>query len=343
MKAARLYGIDDIRFEDIPVPSVGPGEVLIKTRAALICGTDVRMLRNGAKVSPLTLGHEIAGEIVELGRDVRNYKVGMSVAVAPNYGCGICDECVAGRSQNCVTLRALGVHDDGGFAEYVRVPAAAVAQGNISPIEGDVSFEEAAIAEPLSCVYNSFERVRFQPGESVVIVGAGPIGLLHAKVYKLAGAGLVAINDVNEGRLAACAALESSFAMVGPDSPEAKVLELTRGKGADVVVAAASNPAVQQLAFRLAALNGRVIFFGGLPAGKETVALDTNIIHYKQITVTGTSRQSLAQYRKCLDLIGRRLVDVHGVITKTWPLEKVSDAMGAAARGEGLKSGFVMS
>jgi L-iditol 2-dehydrogenase len=342
MKAARLHGIDDLRVEEVTVPSIGPGEVLLKTRAALICGTDVRMLRNGAKVSPLTLGHEIAGVIAEVGRDVRNYKQGMRVAVAPNYGCGVCDECVAGRIQNCSTLRALGIHDDGGFAEYVRVPAAAVIQGNVCPIEGDVSFEEAAVAEPLSCVYNSFERVRFQPGESVVVIGAGPIGLLHAKVYKLAGAGLIAINDVNEGRLTACAALEPSFAMIGPDKPEDRVRELTRGRGADVVVAAASNPAVQQLAFRLAALNGRVIFFGGLPAGKEMVSLDTNIIHYKQITVTGTSRQSLTQYRKCLDLVGRRLIDARGVITGRWSLDQAADAMGAAVRGEGLKSGFVM-
>jgi L-iditol 2-dehydrogenase len=342
MKAARLHGIDDLRVEELPVPSIGPGEVLLRTRAALICGTDVRMLKNGAKVSPLTLGHEIAGEIAEVGREVRNYKPGIRMAVAPNYGCGTCDECVSGRGQNCATLRALGIHDDGGFAEYVRVPAAAVAQGNLCPIEEGISFAEAAIAEPLSCVYNSFERVRFQPGETVVVIGAGPIGLLHAKLYKLAGAGLVIINDVNEGRLAACAALEPAFAMVGAEGAVERIMELTRGKGADVVVAAASSPSVQQLSFRLAALNGRVVFFGGLPAGKESVSLDTNVIHYKQITVTGTSRQTLAQYRKCLELVGRRLIDARGVITGTWPLDRAAEAMGASVRGEGLKSGFVM-
>lgn len=342
MKAARLFGIDDIRTTEVPKPDIGPGEVLVRVRAALICGTDVRMLRNGAKVSPLTLGHEIAGEIAEVGRDVRNYQAGMRVAVAPNYGCGTCDECVSGRSQNCSKLRALGIHDDGGFAEYVRVPAAAVLQGNISPVEDSVGFPEAAIAEPLSCVYNSFERVRFQAGETVIVIGGGPIGLLHAKLYKLAGAGLVVINDMNEGRLEACAALEPSFSLVGAESPVERMMELTQGKGADVVVAAASSPAVQQLSFRLAALNGRVIFFGGLPAGKENVPLDTNVIHYKQITVTGTSRQSLAQYRRSLDLIGRGLIDVRGVITGVWGLDRAAEAMGAAVRGEGLKSGFVM-
>ena len=342
MKATRLFGIDDLRTVELPLPTIGAGEALVRVRAALICGTDVRMFKNGAKVLPLTLGHELAGEIEEVGRDVRAYKAGMRVAVAPNYGCGVCDQCVAGQTQNCPDLRALGIHDDGGFAEYVRVPALAVAQGNISPIDEALGFAEAAIAEPLSCVYNSFERAHFKPGESVIVLGAGPVGLLHAKLYKLAGAGLVMMSDVNADRLAACVADEPSFVAVPSEGAKERVMELTGGAGADLVITAASVAAVQQLSFDLVALNGRVIFFGGLPAGKEIVGLDTNVIHYKQITVTGTSRQSLAQYRACLGLIGRRLIDVSSVITRTWPLEAATEAFGAALRGEGLKSGFVM-
>jgi L-iditol 2-dehydrogenase len=333
MKAVRLFGIDDLRVVDVPVPEIGSGDVLVRVRAALICGTDVRMLKNGAKVSPLTLGHELSGEIAEVGRGVIGYKPGLRVAVAPNYGCGVCDQCVSGLGQNCSTLRALGIHDDGGFAEYIRVPAFAVAQGNLSPIEDGVSFAAAAIAEPLSCVYNSFERARLKLGESVIVIGAGPIGLLHAKLYKLAGAGLVMMSDVNAERLAACIKDEPSFVAVPSEGVKDRVMELTRGAGADVVITAA---------FGLAALNGRVIFFGGLPAGKEAVALDTNVIHYKQITVTGTSRQSLAQYRACLNLIARGLIDVSSVITRTWPLDGAAAAFGAAVRGEGLKSGFIM-
>jgi L-iditol 2-dehydrogenase len=342
MKAARPYGIDDLRVVDAPVPEIGKGEVLVRVRAALICGTDVRMLKNGAKVSPLTLGHELAGEIADMGSEVKGYSRGMRVAVAPNYGCGVCDACVSGQGQNCSALRALGIHDDGGFAEYARVPALAVAQGNLSPIEDGVSFAHAAIAEPLSCVYNSFERARLRPGESVIVIGAGPIGLLHAKLYKLAGAGLVMMSDVNAERLAACIKDEPSFVAVPAEGAKERVMQLTKGAGADVVITAASVPAVQQLSFGLAAMNGRVIFFGGLPAGKELVALDTNVIHYKQITVTGTSRQSLAQYRACLGLIARGLIDVGSVITGTWPLSGAAEAFASAVRGEGLKSGFVM-
>jgi L-iditol 2-dehydrogenase len=342
MKAVKLHGIDDLRVVDTPVPEIGNGEVLIRVRAALICGTDVRMLKNGAKVTPITLGHEFAGVIENVGHDVKGYRPGMRVAVAPNYGCGVCDQCVSGRTQDCVSLRALGIHDEGGFAEYVRVPALAVAQGNISLIHDRTSFAEAAITEPLSAVYNSFERVHFKPGESVMVIGAGPIGLLHAKLYKLAGAGLVMMSDVNADRLAACIKSEPSFVAVPSATAKERVMELTHGSGADVVITAASVPAVQQLSFSLVALNGRVIFFGGLPAGKEIVGLDTNVIHYKQITVTGTSRQSLAQFRACINLIDRGLIDVRPVITGTWPLEKAAEAFGAAVRGEGLKSGFMI-
>ncbi len=340
MKAARLYGKDELRVEAIPEPSLGEGEILVKVRAAMICGTDVRMLKNGSKVMPVTLGHELAGVIAELGAAVRGYQRGQPVAIAPNYGCGVCDSCVSGQGQHCPDLKAIGIHVDGGFAEYVRVPAPAVAQGNVCPIPEGLSFAEAALAEPLSCVYNSFERAHMVPGDSVLIVGAGPIGLLHAKLYRLAGAGQVLIHDLNEQRLADCARHDPGFVTVGADRPKERVLELTRGRGADVIVTAASSAAAQQLAFELAALDGRVIFFGGLPAGKEVVGLDTNVIHYKQITVTGTTRQSLAQYRRCLALLGSGRLAVKGVITATYPLEQASEAFAAAARGEGLKSGF---
>ncbi len=345
MKAVRLYGPGDLRVIELPVPEIGDGEILVRVKAALICGTDIRMWKNGSGVMPVTLGHEMAGTIERIGVSVRGYYVGQAVAVAPNFGCGTCDACVAGAGQHCPQLKALGIHLDGGFAEFLRVPAAAVAQGNVAPIEvgRGTSFPEAALAEPLSCVYNSFERAHLKPGDSVLVIGAGPIGLLHAKLYALAGAGLVMIHDLNEGRLEACATQDPRFVAIGRDGVAERVGELTRGRGADVIVTAASSAAAQALSFSLAALDARVIFFGGLAAGKEVVGLDTNVIHYKQITVTGTTRQSLPQYRRCLGLICGGTLPVAGVITASYPLEDAALAFEAAARGEGLKSGFLMS
>ncbi|MEN6363752.1 MAG: alcohol dehydrogenase catalytic domain-containing protein [Rectinema sp.] len=341
MKAVRLFGQDDLRVVSVPVPEIGDSEILVKTGAAMICGTDVRMHRNGNSILPITLGHEFAGTVAAVGSRVTGYREGMRVAVAPNYGCGVCDWCVAGQTQNCVDLQALGIHIDGGFAEYVRIPAQAVAQGNVCPIGDDLSFAHAALAEPFSCVYNSFERSRLQPGETVVVIGAGPIGLLHAKLYRAAGAGMVIINDMNEARLAACRKEDPFFETVNGENAKGKIMALTRGRGANVVVTAASAPATQQLAFELPAVNGRVIFFGGLPKDREIVPLNTNVIHYRQITVTGTSRQSLGQYRKCLELIRLGLVDVRGVITAEYGLDDAAKAFDDAAKGVGLKTGFV--
>lgn len=343
MKAARLGGKDDLRVVSVPDPALGPGEILVRVRTALICGTDLRMLKNGAQVMPVTLGHELSGVIEELGPAVRGYERGMAVAVAPNYGCGVCDECVAGRTHHCPDLEAIGIHVDGGFAELVRVPAAAVAQGNVCQIPPGLSFGEAALTEPFACVYASFERARLAPGDAVLVIGAGPIGLLHAKLYRMAGAGLVMIHDLNEVRLAACAREDPSFVTLGPDRVKERVLELTGGRGADVIVTAASSAAAQQLAFALPALDARIILFGGLPAGHEVVPLDTNVIHYKQITVTGTTRQSLAQYRRCLRLLASGRISVGSVITATYPIDRAPEAFAAASRGEGLKSGFELS
>lgn len=343
MKATKLYGKGDLRVVSVPDPSAGPGEILIHVRAAMICGTDVRMLKNGAQILPITLGHELSGVVEEVGPQVRGYERGQAVAVAPNYGCGVCDQCVAGRTHHCAELKAIGIHVDGGFAELVRVPAAAVAQGNVCPIPEGLSFREAALAEPLACVYASFERAHLRPGDAVLVIGAGPIGLMHAKLYAMAGAGLVMIHDLNEGRLAVCASEEPSFVTLGPERVKERVLELTGGRGADIIVTAASSAATQQLAFALPALDARVIFFGGLPAGQEVVPLDTNVIHYKQITVTGTTRQSLAQYRQCLRMLAGGRLSVQHVITAVFDLDKAPEAFAAAARGEGLKSGFALA
>jgi len=339
MKALVLSAKENLNLVDHPIPEIGADEMLLKTGAAFICGTDIRMFRNGTSAVPLVLGHEFAGTIAKLGKNVGDYTEGMRVAVAPNMGCGTCDACISGNTQDCSKLRAIGVQIDGGFAEYVRIPAAAVAQGNVSPIRA-ASFALSALAEPLSCVYNSFERASMHVGDSVLIIGAGPIGLMHAKLYKLAGASVVMVNDMNTERLAAVAKDEPAFKVIDGEHTKERVMDLTGGRGADIVVVAASSPQAQQASFDYAAMHGRVIFFGGLPAGKEIVALDTNVIHYKMITVTGTSRQSLRQYRKCLDLIGRGLIDLSGIATGRYRLEESAKAFDDAAKGVGLKTGF---
>jgi L-iditol 2-dehydrogenase len=341
MKAARLYGIEDIRVESIQIPEIAEDEVLIRVKASFICGTDVRFFKNGKPGSsdePLVAGHEIAGIIEKIGSEVSEYQVGQRVGVAPNYGCGVCDICISGNTQMCKQSEALGVSVDGGFAEFMRVPAAAVRQGNITPIGDSISFEEAALAEPLSCVYNAYEKIGIYPGDHVLVIGAGPIGLMHARVAQMAGAAAVYINDISKERLALAKQLNPDVITIGGENLQAELSRLTSGRLADVVITAASVSVIQEMAFALAGMNGRIMFFGGLPKGRSVVQLDTNEIHYKQLTVAGTTRQSLRQYRDCLRLIECGRLKVSDLITAEANLDDIGKVIADVAAGIGLKS-----
>ncbi len=339
MKAARLHGVEDIRIEDVPIPQINEHEVLIKVSASFICGTDVRFYKTGAPSDkPLIAGHEVAGVIEKVGSSVEGYSCGMRVGVAPNYGCGVCDLCTAGNSHMCLDSQALGVSVDGGFAEYMRVPAAAVRQGNISIIDDNISFSEAALAEPLSCVYNAYEKIGIYPGDQVLVIGAGPIGMMHVRVALLAGASRVYITDISSERLELAKTLVPDVVTIPSDQLDTAVSDYTGGRLMNLVITAASVPAIQESAFSYAGLNGRIMFFGGLPKGKSAVRLDTNEIHYKQLTVAGTTRQSLRQYRQCLKLISSGRLKVSDLITSSSSLDKIEQVIKDVAAGKGLKS-----
>lgn len=346
MKAARLYGPGDLRVEDVPVPSPAPGEVLVRIGAGHVCGTDIRMLKQGAPAAspdhPLTLGHEIAGVIASLGPGVDSYSIGARVAVAPNYGCGVCDTCVGGNTQSCVQSQALGVTRDGGFAEFMIIPEPAVRQGNITVLPDGVSLQEAALVEPLSCVYNAFERHHVQPGNVVLVIGAGPIGMMHAKLCLMAGAGAVIMNDLLPERLRQCKSLEPAVLTTEPDDLSELLSQVSRGRGADIVITATPAPATHQLALELVAQNGTVSFFGGLPKDKEVVPINTNLIHYKQIWVTGTTRQNLRQFRTTLELIARRVVTLDGLMTRSVSLDQIHEVFDDTLYGRGLKNGILL-
>ena len=342
MKAARLYGKEDLRVEEVPVPEINENEVLLKVKSTAICGTDIRMYKNGVdhinEANPRTLGHEIAGTVEKAGSNAGGYTAGTKVVVAPNMGCGVCDMCVSGNTQLCLDYEALGINLDGGFAEFVRIPEKAVKQGNITEVPEGAPLELAAIAEPFSCVYNAFERCNIQPGETVLVFGAGPIGVLHGKLAKLAGASKVFMYDLNQARLDAAKKLESYFTLIAPGTLKDEIPELTGGKGVDVAITAAPAPQAQIDAMEAAAMNGRVMFFGGLPKDKSKVPLDTNIVHYKQIWITGTTRSNITQFRKTLQLIADGLVDVNGIVTDSFAIDEIHTAFSNVMAGKGMKT-----
>lgn len=337
MKAARLFGKSDLRIEELPVPQVGPGELLLRTACASVCGTDIRMLKHGHAVTPLVIGHEMSGTLERVGAGVMSFRPGQRVCVAPNYNPVASKLTLAGEGHLDPGYRALGIHEDGAFAEFVRIPAHAVQQGNVFPIPDHVSFTEGALIEPMACVFNAYEKARTGPGDTVLIIGAGPIGVMHGKMSRLAGAGKVLINDLNAERLQMARRIDPMFIPLGGDL-RAELMKLTGGAGADVIITACPVPEVQTLALELAAVNGRVIFFGGLPKDRAVVPLDTNLIHYRQLMVTGTTRQSLRQFQAVLALVSDRVLRLEDLVTSTHPIEEAEQAILAMATARGLKS-----
>lgn len=340
MKALRMYGVNDLRLENVPVPEIGPGEILVKVKAAAICGTDIRMIFNGAaninEEHPLILGHEIAGVIAKVGKGVSSYKKGQRVTIAPNFGCGVCDRCVSGRSHLCPDYQALGIQMDGGFAEYVKVPAMAVSAGNVTLIPENVNFKEAAVNEPLSCAFNGSERCNIKPGDVVVIIGAGPIGTMHAMLAKMAGAGKVIVSDLSAERLAVTKKVDPSF-ITTTEKIEDFVAKITNGKGADVCITACPAPAAQKSAMEICGLDGRINFFGGIPASKEPIDINTNLVHYKQLIISGTTRSSLAQFRKTLNFIEKGILPVKNIVTHTYKIDDWETAITNAKNAVGMK------
>lgn len=350
MRAVQLTGPLGLRLSEVERPRAGAGEAVIRVRAASVCGSDVRMYRNGypgaSPETPLTLGHEFAGTIEEIGAaalEVAPELVpGARVCVAPNWGCGTCDACASGSTHLCGTYQAFGINAPGGFAEYVRVPAAALAQGNVAIVPDAMSFAEAALVEPLSCVFNGQEICGVEPGDFVVVVGAGPIGIMHAMLARAKGAGQVAICDFHEGRLAKAAELMPDVVTLPGEGLADRVMELTGGRGANVSVVAAPSGEAQSESLSYMAMNGRCLFFGGLPKGRSEVSLDANLIHYRQLRIFGSARSSIRQYRTCLRLVAGGRLPLKSLVTHRFDLDGYAEAFEAASSGVGLKCVFEM-
>jgi L-iditol 2-dehydrogenase len=236
----------------------------------------------------------------------------------------------------CPNQESIGYHYDGGFAEFMVVPAKVLAVGGLNRIPSGVGFAEASLAEPLACVLNGQELARVGEDDDVVIMGAGPIGCLHVRLARSRGAGRVFLADPNAERLQLAADLVKPDAAMARDVEET-VLELTSGRGADVVITAAAARAAQEQALRMAARQGRISFFGGLPKDDPIIALDSNLVHYRELTIVGANGSSPAHNARALDLIAAGAVPVADLITHRLPLDSVLDAFDIVARGTAIK------
>lgn len=342
MIAATYTQGEGFRVQEVARPSVGSDDVLVRVAASAICGTDIRTVRNGhRKLAPgqrIVLGHEFAGIIESPGDHGTTFPAGMRVTIAPNVGCGQCDLCVQGFTNMCPDYQAFGISWDGAHTEYVRVPAAAIAQGNIVPIPEHVSFQDAALIEPLSCVVNGNREARIRFGDVVVVVGAGPIGLLHLQLARLSGARQVIMADLQPSRLEAAEAMGAEVAINSADKDlTGRIHHETSGRGADVVITACSDASVQQQSIGWLAPFGRVCFFGGLGPQDGPVPIDTNAVHYRNLLVTGVTGGSLHNFRVAARLISSRRIDVAKIVSHSFPLHDIELAFQQAMRQDAMK------
>ncbi|MBX6391736.1 MAG: alcohol dehydrogenase catalytic domain-containing protein [Frankia sp.] len=342
MKVARFHAPGDIRLEDAPEPTPGPGDVKIRVRNCSTCGTDVKIFRFGHHhiVPPRVMGHEVAGEVTEVGADVTGWLPGDRVQVIAAIPCGRCPDCRAGRLTVCPNQESIGYHYDGGFAEYMVVPAKVLAVDGVNRIPDGLGFAEASVAEPLACVLNGQELARVGAGDDVVVIGSGPIGCLHVRLARSRGARRVFLVDLNRARLEQAAALVAPDALICAAQADVvdEVAKLTDGRGVDVVITAAASGTAQEQAIQMAARQGRISFFGGLPKDNPIISCDSNLVHYRELTIVGANGSSPAHNRRALELIASGAVPVSDLITHRLPLGEVLAAIDIVGRGAAIKA-----
>jgi L-iditol 2-dehydrogenase len=325
MKAAMLYGMKDLRVEDVEVPKVEAGEVLVKVKAATTCGTDLKIFQRGyvEKVIklPTIFGHEWAGEVAEVGKGLDWPRKGMRVRAGNSAPCLHCSMCQRGKYNLCENMIWLW----GAYAEYIKVPARMVLV-NMQEIPGGISYEEAAITEPLACVLHGVEQVNVKLGDTVAIIGAGPIGLMHLLTVKKMGAGRTIMVDLVDERLGFAEKLGADATVnSGKENVETRIKELADGYGADVAIEAIGLPATWEQALKLARKGGTVLEFGGCPPGTE-IKVNAEMLHYGELTVIGTFHTTPLHFRKALNLIATRTIDVRPLVTRKMKLDNINEA-----------------
>ncbi|MGH2640435.1 MAG: zinc-dependent dehydrogenase [Actinomycetota bacterium] len=345
MKVARLHAPGDLRVEDAPVPEAGPGDLVIRVRTCSTCGTDAKIFRFGHHhISlPRVLGHEVAGEITEVGsggdgHEGDRWSEGDRVQIIAAIPDGVCFFCRRGQHTVCEDLESIGYQYDGGFAEFMRVPAKVLAVDGVNRIPEHVPFEQASLTEPLACVLNGQELAKVDDGDTVVVLGAGPIGCLHVRLARARGAKTVVLVDVNQARLDLAARAEPDAVIDGSkDDPIDAVRKLTDGRGADVVITATGVGIAQEQALEMASLRGRISLFGGLPRDDSIIRFDSNLVHYRELSVFGAYGSAPRHNREALSLIAAGKVRVDDLITHRMPLADVNRAIETVMSGEGLK------
>lgn len=335
MRVAMYYANDDVRLEEMPGPEAGAGEILIRVMASGVCGSDVMQWYRAGR-TPLVLGHEISGEIVQVGEGVTRYSAGQRVSASHHVPCNTCHYCLRGHHTVCDTLRQTNFYP-GGFAEYVRLPSINVDRG-VYLLPSDMSYEEATFIEPLACVYRGQRIAGSGKGASVLVIGSGISGLLHIRLARVTGAALVVATDMNDYRLRAAKDSGADETIHAEEDVPGKFREINRGRGADLVILTAGAEEAVIQAMRSVDRGGTVLFFA--PTGQGVaVPLPVNDLFWRnEITLTSSYAANYAEHVAAMELIRSKKVKVRDMITHRLPLAETQKGFQlVAAAGESIK------
>ena len=326
MMAAVLYGKEHLQVEPVAVPIISRGDILVRVKVALTCGTDVKVFSRGYHarmiVPPAVFGHELAGDVVAVGEDVTKFSVGQRVVAANSAPCDRCFFCRRGLQNLCEDL----LFNNGAYAEYIRIPARIV-ERNTYLIPGHVGYSDAALVEPLACVVRGFEETAPREGDTIAIIGLGSIGLMFAKLAKLYGCRVIAIGR-RRSQLDRAAALgiDELIMVEGESNPVSTIRGLTHGRGVDIAIEAVGKPQTWQWAVDMVRRGGTVNFFGGCPNDSK-VSLDTALLHYSEITCKATFHHTPAYIQKALDLVCAGHITASFFVNREEPLTNLLEVM----------------
>lgn len=338
MKAAVFEGIEKMVVRELPVPQCEEDGVLVRVEACCICGGDIRNYHTGLRygVEKQIMGHEISGVVERVGKMVTRFKNGDRVAIAPDVSCGECYYCKRGLVNLCMNHKMLGTNWPGGFAQYIYLPGIVMSRGFVEPIPVDLSFEEAAMAEPASSVIACQEYNQVSLGDTVVIIGDGPIGCLHIEVARARGASKIIMSGLDR--------LESilqfhPFHIINSavQNSVEEVLKITGGLGADIVICAAPVTSIQQQALEMVRKRGKVVLFGGVNKNNPMTSLNSNMIHYNEITIVGAFSYPSTGLARAVSLIAEGKISAKKYVTRLVKLEEIPEGISLAERGKALR------
>jgi L-iditol 2-dehydrogenase len=340
MKAVEYHAPGDIRVGPVPEPRCGDNEIRARVDACAVCGTDLKTYLHGNPriKAPKIMGHEFTAIVETVGDNVKDLHGGQRIVMATSISCGTCSYCSRGLNNLCLSLSPMGFSYDGGMAEYVTIPAQALKNGHVVTVPEGVKAEHAALAEPVSCAVNACGNCNIKTGDTVLVTGAGPMGIINACVARHLGVGKIIIAETNPIRLDQARGFGFDL-LIDPSAQDLReaVLDFTDGIGTDVVIVAAPAKEPQEQALDLVRKQGTVCLFASLPASDSMLSLDSRKIHYDEIHVVGSSDSTPAHVASAVEMISNGRIPAEKIATHILGLDDIFAAFDMMQSGKALR------